>query len=197
MAIVLASTSRYRAELLARLGVAFRTAAPGIDETPREGEDPAALAKRLAREKAQAVSARDVESVVIGSDQVAICEGRRLGKPGHMASALEQLQHQRGRTTTFFTAVCFVQGGEVLWEETVLTRVRWRDATALTDAVLLRYIEIDQPLDCAGAAKSEALGLALIDSIEGDDPTALIGLPLISCQTALTRLALSPLHQAA
>ena len=85
----------------------------------------------------------------------------------------------------------------MLWEETVLTRVRWRDAAALTDDVLLRYIEIDQPLDCAGAAKSEALGMALIESIEGDDPTALIGLPLISCQTALTRLALSSLHQAA
>ncbi|MGA1040780.1 MAG: Maf family protein [Burkholderiaceae bacterium] len=197
MSIILASTSRYRAALLTRLGVPFEVAAPGVDEAAQNHEPAAAIAKRLAREKALAVSARFPDAVVIGSDQVAICARQRLGKPGTPEAALAQLQHQRGQITEFFTAVCFVRGPEVLWEDTVTTRVFWREASLLTDAVLARYVEIEQPLDCAGAAKSEGLGLALVARIETDDPTALIGLPLISCQSALTKLGLSPLHLSA
>lgn len=194
MTLILASTSRYRAALLARLGVQFEVAAPGVEEAAQDGEPADTMAKRLAREKALAVSARFPDAVVIGSDQVAICAARRLGKPGTAEAALAQLQHQRGQITEFFTAVCFARGPEVLWEDTVTTRVRWREASELTDAVLARYVEIEEPLDCAGAAKSEGLGLALVAGIDSDDPTALIGLPLISCQSALTRLGLSPLH---
>lgn len=194
MTLILASTSRYRAALLARLGVQFEVAAPGVEEAAQDGEPADSMAKRLAREKALAVSARFPDAVVIGSDQVAICAARRLGKPGTAEAALAQLQHQRGQITEFFTAVCFARGPEVLWEDTVTTRVRWREASELTDAVLARYVEIEEPLDCAGAAKSEGLGLALVAGIDSDDPTALIGLPLISCQSALTRLGLSPLH---
>ncbi|MEY3969551.1 MAG: septum formation protein Maf [Pseudomonadota bacterium] len=195
--IILASTSPFRAALLRQLGVNFTAIAPLTGESALENEAPEATAARLAQVKAMAVSYREPEAVVIGSDQVALCEGRVLGKPGDRERAMAQLQYQRGKTTAFFTAVCFVQGGTVLFEDLITTRVRWRSAQELTDAVLERYIELDDPLQCAGAAKSESLGIALVESIESSDPSALVGLPLIACQTALTRLGLNPLHSCA
>lgn len=195
--IILASTSPFRAALLRQLGVNFTAIAPLTGESALENEAPEATAARLAQVKAMAVSYREPEAVVIGSDQVALCEGRVLGKPGDRERAMAQLQYQRGKTTAFFTAVCFVQGGTVLFEDLITTRVRWRSAQELTDAVLERYIELDDPLQCAGAAKSESLGIALVESIESSDPSALVGLPLIACQTALTRLGLNPLNSCA
>lgn len=195
--IILASTSPFRAALLRQLGVNFTAIAPLTGESALENEAPEATAARLAQVKAMAVSYREPEAVVIGSDQVALCEGRVLGKPGDRERAMAQLQYQRGKTTAFFTAVCFVQGGTVLFEDLITTRVRWRSAQELTDALLERYIELDDPLQCAGAAKSESLGIALVESIESSDPSALVGLPLIACQTALTRLGLNPLNSCA
>lgn len=195
--IVLASTSPFRAALLRQLGVAFTAVAPHVDETPLANEAPEAMAARLAQAKALAVSEAHPQAVVIGSDQVALCEGRVLGKPGDRDRALAQLQYQRGKTTEFHTAVCFSKASEVLFKDLVTTRVRWRTAEALTDEVLLRYIALDDPLQCAGAAKSESLGIALVESIESSDPSALVGLPLIACQTALTRLGLDPLRSCA
>lgn len=195
--IILASTSPFRAALLKQLGVVFTAVAPHVEESPLANESPEAMAARLAQMKALAVSKTHPQAVVIGSDQVALCEGRVLGKPGDPARALAQLQYQRGKTTEFHTAVCFSRASEVLFEDLVTTRVRWRAADELTDAVLLRYIELDDPLQCAGAAKSESLGITLVESIESSDPSALVGLPLIACQTALTRLGLDPLRSCA
>lgn len=183
--IILASSSPYRRELLARLGLAFDTQAPQIDESPLEFERPAATALRLAQEKAFVVSAKFPDAIVIGSDQVACCGTERLDKPLTEQRALEQLRLQRGRVSEFHTALCVMKdGGQQTWSDLVTTRVKFRPAAELTDARLALYIERERPLDCAGAAKSEGLGIALIESIEGPDATALVGLPLI----ALTRL---------
>jgi septum formation protein len=183
--LILASTSRYRRELLGRLGLPFQVESPGVDESALEFELPAATALRLAQEKAFAVACRFPDAVVIGSDQVACCGGERLDKPLTAERALEQLRLQRGRVSEFHTALCVMRNaGQVFHSEIVTTRVRFRSATELTDQRLRRYIQIEQPFDCAGAAKSEGLGISLIESIEGPDPAALVGLPLI----ALTRL---------
>lgn len=178
--LVLASGSRYRAELLGRLGLPFRTWSPDIDESPLPREDCARTASRLARAKAEAGRARYPEGWIIGSDQVADLDGRPIGKPGHREGAREQLRAMRGRTVTFHTALCLLAGG-VAREALVPTQVAFR---ALTDDEIERYLDREPAFDCAGSAKSEGLGIALLDRLAGDDPTALVGLPLV----ALSRL---------
>ena len=163
--------------MLQRLNVPFSVAAPDVDETPAPGEAPGALALRLALAKARAVSAQHPEAVVIGSDQVADLLGAPLGKPGHHERAVVQLRQMRGQTVVFHTAlavVCAATGFEQA--DTAPVRVKFRD---LNDDEIERYLRAEQPYDCAGSAKSEGLGIALLDAIDSDDPTALIGLPLI------------------
>ncbi|MBL0423116.1 septum formation inhibitor Maf [Ramlibacter sp. AW1] len=175
--IVLGSTSRYRRELLARLNLPFEVAAPEVDETPQPGEIPEALARRLALQKARAVAARFPAAAVIGSDQVADLEGQALGKPETHERAVEQLRRMRGCTVVFQTAVavvCLETGFESL--DLAAVRVRFRD---LSDPEIESYLRAEQPYDCAGSAKSEGLGIALLERIDNDDPTALVGLPLI------------------
>ncbi len=175
--VVLGSTSRYRRELLSRLNLPFEVAAPEVDETPQPGEAPRKLALRLALAKARAVAARHPEAVVIGSDQVADLAGQALGKPGEHARAVQQLRQMRGQTVVFQTAlavVCLATGFEQV--DLAQARVRFRD---LSDEEIEHYLQTEKPYDCAGSAKSEGLGIALLDAIENDDPTALVGLPLI------------------
>ena len=175
--MVLGSTSVYRRELMARLRIPFEVAAPDVDETPQPGETPEALARRLALAKARAVAARYPQAAVIGSDQVADLEGEPLGKPGTHARAAQQLQRMRGRTVVFQTAVavvCLDSGFEQV--EIAPVRVRFRD---LGDDEIEAYLRAETPYDCAGSAKSEGLGITLLASIDNDDPTALVGLPLI------------------
>jgi septum formation protein len=176
MKLVLASTSRYRRELLERLGVPFEVAAPDVDETPIPGEPPAAMAERLARAKADAVARRLTGAVVIGSDQAAVCDGVLLGKPGTHERAVQQLKSVSGKEAVFHTAVC-VQSARGAHVRSVPYRVRFRD---LDDGLINRYLTKEQPYDCAGSAKAEGLGIVLIASMHGDDPTALMGLPLIA-----------------
>jgi len=176
-ALVLGSTSRYRRELLSRLHIPFDVAAPEVDETPLAGETPHALACRLAVAKAHAVAARFPEAVVIGSDQVADFNGEPLGKPGSHENAVAQLRRMRGHTVIFQTAVavvCHATGFEEL--DIAPVRVVFRQ---LSDAEIESYLRKEEPYDCAGSARSEGLGIALLDRIENDDPTALVGLPLI------------------
>ncbi|KRD27008.1 septum formation inhibitor Maf [Acidovorax sp. Root267] len=175
--LVLGSTSRYRRELLQRLNLPFDVAAPNVDETPLPGEAPRALALRLALAKARAVAQLHPEAVVIGSDQVADLAGEPLGKPGLHERAVEQLRQMRGQTVIFQTAlavVCTATGFEQV--DLAPVEVKFRD---LSDAEIERYLRAEQPYDCAGSAKSEGLGIALLDAIHSDDPTSLIGLPLI------------------
>ena len=174
---MLGSTSRYRRELLERLRVPFSVAAPHVDETPQVGETPRDLALRLALAKAKAVAARHPQAVVIGSDQVADLAGQPLGKPGNHARAVDQLRQMRGQTVIFQTAlavVCQATGFEKV--DLAEVKVVFRD---LSDAEIEAYLQAEQPYDCAGSAKSEGLGIALLDRIDNDDPTALVGLPLI------------------
>ncbi len=179
--LILGSTSRYRKELLSRLQIPFETAAPDVDETPHINESPKDLALRLALAKARAVALKNPEAIVIGSDQVADLEGAPLSKPGNHTNATLQLQRMRGKTVIFQTAlsvVCIATG----YQRTDLAevKVKFRD---LSDAEIESYLRAEEPYDCAGSAKSEGLGIVLLDAIENDDPTALIGLPLIrTCQ---------------
>jgi septum formation protein len=180
--LILASSSAYRRELLGRLRLPFEVMAPDIDESALPGEMPEATALRLARAKAQAVALRAPGSIVIGSDQVATLNGDQIGKPGSHAAALAQLQKMRGRQVVFHTALC-------LWDsrasaltgpaqlDNVQTVVSFRD---LPDAELDAYLRIEQPYDCAGSAKNEGLGIAILERIDSSDPTALTGLPLIA-----------------
>jgi septum formation protein len=175
--LILGSTSRYRRELLARLNVPFEVAAPDVDETPLPDEAPLALAQRLALAKAQAVAAKFPQAVVIGSDQVADLHGEPLGKPGTHERATEQLQRMRGQTVIFQTALAVVcQETGFVQQDVAQVKVLFRD---LTDEEIENYLRAEQPYDCAGSAKSEGLGIALLERIDNDDPTALIGLPLI------------------
>src|SRR6476661_223494 len=175
--LILGSTSRYRRELLGRLGLPFEVVAPEVDETPRPGEAPAELARRLALAKAHAVAVRRPDCIVIGSDQVADLDGEPLGKPGDHARATAQLRRMRGRSVIFQTAVA-VACVEADFEQQDLAPVRVA-FRALTDGEIESYLSAEQPYDCAGSARSEGLGIALLDAIESDDPTALVGLPLI------------------
>ncbi len=189
--LVLGSTSRYRRELLQRLRLPFEVLAPQVDETPRPGERPADLAQRLALEKARDVAARRPQAVVIGSDQVADLDGEAIGKPGTHERAREQLQRMSGRQVVFQTAVAVVgPGGGFQRCELAPVRVQFR---RLRDVEIERYLQLDQPYDCAGSAKSESLGIALLDTIDSDDPTALIGLPLIRTCALLRAAGLDPL----
>ena len=175
--LILGSTSIYRRELLARLRLPFDVVAPAVDETPFAHELPRDLANRLALAKARAVAKMHPSAVVIGSDQVADLNGEPLGKPGTHANAVVQLQRMRGKTVVFQTAlavVCVESGFEQL--DLAAVRVRFRD---LSDAEIEAYLQAETPYDCAGSAKSEGLGIALLESINSDDPTALVGLPLI------------------
>ena len=179
--LILASTSRYRRELLERLHIPFQVIAPDVDETPLPQESPIAMAERLALAKAKAVADQFPLAVVIGSDQVADLDGLSLGKPGSHNKAVAQLRQMRGKVVIFQTAVaivCLANGFEQLRLAEV--RVKFRN---LTDDEIENYLQLEKPYDCAGSAKSEGLGIALLDSIDSDDPTALIGLPLIrTCQ---------------
>ena len=191
--LVLASTSRYRAELLRRLTPDFCCIGPEVDETPLPDEPPEALAVRLARAKSQAVAAGAGDNaLVIGSDQVLICEGEALGKPEAHARALAMLRGLSGRDAEFHTAVCVTDTRTGRTEGFVdCWRVRYR---TLSDADIERYLMLDAPFDCAGAIRTEAHGPLLLDKIEGGDPSALIGLPLVPLAACLRRMGLDLLH---
>ncbi len=193
--LILASTSRYRRELLARLRVPFDVVAPQVDESAQPGETPAALAQRLALAKAQAVAAQHPQALVIGSDQVADLDGRALGKPGGHAAAVAQLRAMSGRRVVFQTAVALVRG-DPSHAAVRLAKVEVR-VRRLDDARIERYLRLEQPYDCAGSARSEALGIALLDSIVSDDPTALVGLPLMRTCALLREAGFEPLDAAA
>ena len=183
--LVLASTSRYRRELLERLQIPFEAASPQFDETPLAGETPSATAERLATGKARSLAARFPDALIIGSDQVASSAGARLGKPGDHASATRQLRALSGKAAQFDTAVSLLDAANGKLESRVVgCRVVFRK---LSDELIERYLRKEQPYDCAGSAKSEGLGIALIEKIETDDPTSLIGLPLIALTAMLAR----------
>jgi len=189
--LILGSTSRYRRELLGRLRLPFDVVSPEVDETALPGELPAALALRLALAKAHAVAQQHPSAVVIGSDQVADLAGEAIGKPGTHERAVAQLRRMRGRSVVFQTAVAVVctttgYSGSAL----VPVTVRFRQ---LADAEIEHYLRLEQPYDCAGSAKAETLGIALLDAIESDDPTALIGLPLIKTCALLREAGIDPL----
>jgi septum formation protein len=190
--LILASSSTYRAELLGRLRLPFEVMVPDIDESPLPGETPEGTALRLARAKASAVAARAPGSIVIGSDQVATLNGDQIGKPGNHANALAQLRRMRGHRVVFHTALCVWDGRASALTgpaqlENVQTIVTMRD---LPDAELDAYLHIEQPYDCAGSAKNEGLGIAILEKIESTDPTALTGLPLIALTGMLRKAGL-------
>jgi len=184
--LILASSSRYRQELLSRLKLSFEAVSPDIDETPLSHELPEQTALRLAREKAAKIGLGRADSLVIGSDQVATLDGIQIGKPGSHENALRQLQTMRGREVVFHTALCLWDSRRMPHEAAqvanIQTFVRFRE---LPDHELDAYLRIEQPYDCAGSAKNEGLGIALIEKIESTDPTALTGLPLITLCTML------------
>lgn len=177
MRLVLASTSPWRRELLQRLRLPFDVAGPGSDETPLPGESPAALVQRLARAKAAAIAAREAHAWVIGSDQIAELDGAPLGKPGGRAAAIAQLTAMSGSAVTFRTAVALAHGDRCELGALDTTVVRFRP---LSRDEIARYVDAEQPFGCAGSFKAEGFGIALFDAIESQDPTALVGLPLIA-----------------
>jgi septum formation protein len=191
--LILASTSKYRRELLQRLGLPFICAAPGVDETVQPGERAAALVVRLALEKASAVAAAHPDAWIIGSDQAAVrmdaADGETiLGKPGSAAACIDQLRRCSGQTVTFLTAVAVLQKDAVPLEFSDSTRVMFR---MLDEATIERYVAREMPLDCAGGFKSEGLGITLCESIVSVDPSALIGLPLIRLAATLRAVGYS------
>jgi MAF protein len=189
--LVLASTSPFRRELLARLGLPFQTASPDVDESRRPGEPPQALVQRLAEAKARAVAAGWPHGLIIGSDQVACIDDEVLGKPGDRARAIAQLTRAAGRTVLFQTGLCLYDAAadraRVLCEP---FRVRFRP---LTQKQIQGYVDREQPFHCAGSFKSEGLGIALFEAMEGEDPNSLIGLPLIRLVGLLAEAGLDPL----
>jgi septum formation protein len=185
--LILASSSRYRRELLERLRIPFDVITPDIDETPIHGETPEATAVRLSVAKARAAAARVTDAaagtLVIGSDQVATCDGRQIGKPGTHENARLQLQSMRGKSVEFHSALClFDSRTNHIQSADIVTRVQFRD---LPDAEIDAYLLAETPYDVAGSAKSEGLGIVLVDAIHSDDPTALVGLPLIALSKML------------
>lgn len=193
--LILGSTSRYRRELLERLRLPFDVASPDVDETPQPNEAPATLATRLALAKAREVAQRFPHAVVIGSDQVADVDGQPVGKPGNHERAVAQLRQMSGRSIVFQTAVAVVRAGDANrppFQAVQLAPVTVRFRT-LADDEIEHYLRLEQPYDCAGSAKCETLGIALLDAIESDDPTALVGLPLISTCALLRQAGLNPL----
>ncbi|MES2932534.1 MAG: Maf-like protein [Pseudomonadota bacterium] len=190
--LILGSSSKYRKELLSRLCIPFDVAVPNINETALAGEAPQTTAVRLAQSKAAAVAAITSNALIIGSDQVATLDGEQIGKPGTHANALRQLLQMRGRRVIFHTALCLWDSresppGPRIQVENVQTFVTFRD---LPEHELDAYLQIEQPYDCAGSAKNEGLGIAILEKIESDDPTALTGLPLIALSTMLRRAGL-------
>ena len=176
--LVLASTSTFRRDLLNRLGISFETANPQTDESPLSGESPENMALRLSEAKARAVSPLFPDALIIGSDQVAILDGRVYGKPGTHDNAVRQLQTMRGKTVNFYTGLCVLDARTGKAQvRGIPTLVTFRD---LADQEIENYLRREQPYNCAGAAKSEGLGIAIIARMQGDDPNALIGLPLIA-----------------
>lgn len=183
--LILASTSRYRSELLARLRIPFQTAAPDLDETPLPNESAKQTSWRLSRAKAQAVAANCPDALVIGSDQVALLGDRQLGKPITHDNAVLQLRAMRGQTVIFYTALTLLNARTGNTQtEVAVNKVSYRE---LTDAQIENYLHTEQPYNCAGSAKSEGLGIALVSSMEGNDPNALVGLPLILLVNMLLR----------
>lgn len=183
--VILASTSRYRRDLLARLQIRFDTAAPDVDEDPRPDESPARTAQRLAVAKAQAVRERFPRHLIVGSDQVAVCDGVRLDKPMEHANAVRQLRHVSAKSVVFHTAVALLNAETGhLQSEVVPTEVTFR---RLDEEAIERYLKAEPAYDCAGSAKAEGLGISLIEGIQSPDPTALIGLPLISLARMLRK----------
>jgi len=189
--LILASSSPYRRELLSRLRYPFTIVVPDIDESPHAGESAPATAMRLARQKAEAVARSHPGSVIVGSDQVAVCDKEQLGKPGNHARALAQLQFMQGKTVRFHTAVCVLQANatpntdDLRCEQSdIVTDVRFRD---LPDTVLNAYLLAETPYDVAGSAKVEGFGIALLACVQSEDPTALVGLPLITLTAMLQR----------
>jgi septum formation protein len=193
--LILGSTSRYRRELLTRLRLPFGVVSPEVDETPQPGEAPAALALRLALAKARAVAAQHPGAVVIGADQVADLDGHAIGKPGTHKRASQQLRMLSGQQAVFQTAVAVVRR-DIAYEAVMLAPVTVR-FRMLSDVEIERYLRLEQPYDCAGSAKCETLGITLLERIDSDDPTALIGLPLIRTSQMLRAAGLDPLLNAA
>lgn len=185
--IILASSSAYRKELLSRLQLPFISISPEIDETPKPNEQPEETAIRLAQEKAEAVGLTNPNAIIIGSDQVATLNGIQIGKPGNHDTALAQLKTMRGKTVIFHTALCVLDNrtSHQIQIANCQTLVQVRD---LSDAELDAYLHIEKPYDCAGSAKNEGLGIALLQSVQSDDPTALTGLPLIALTSMLRNL---------
>lgn len=191
--LILGSSSIYRKELLSRLKLPFEVAIPDIDETPLTNESPEATALRLAQAKAAAIATINPGALIIGSDQVATLNGEQIGKPGTHANALRQLQKMRGKRVIFHSALCLLDSREhtaietAIQIENVQTFVTFRN---LSDEELDAYLKIEQPYDCAGSARNEALGITLLEKIESVDPTALTGLPLITLTTMLRRVGI-------
>jgi septum formation protein len=187
MHLILASSSPYRRQLLERLGIPFASISPNIDETPLQGESPKALTIRLAHEKAKAVSHQHPHAWIVGSDQSADLQGQIIGKPGDHHRAFTQLKEMQGKTVVFHTALCLL-GPNFCKTLEVPTKVQFR---SLPDEVLDNYLRIEKPYDCAGSAKSEGMGIILLEKVESDDPSALIGLPLIALCTLLREAGFS------
>lgn len=175
--LILASTSPYRKSLLEKLGLPFQCVAPEVDESPLPGESAEALVTRLAHAKASAVARQHGQGLIIGSDQVCVCDGRILGKPGTVANAVAQLMAAQGKSVTFYTGLCVLNAANGRAEQLVEPfTVHFR---SLDEAAIRRYVEAERPLDCAGSFKCEGMGIVLFKALEGRDPNALIGLPLI------------------
>lgn len=191
--LVLASSSTYRAQALTRLGLEFTQVSPDIDESAAPGEAPQILAQRLAREKTSAIRSQRPDAIIIGSDQVGVAQGRQLQKPGSHKAAIAQLQHLSGAEAVFHTGLAvFDPTNAEIHEAVTTTRIKFR---CLTDDQIRRYVEIDQPLDCAGSFKVEALGIALFEKVASDDPTALVGIPMIALVSILQRLSASEMSR--
>ncbi|MGL4356037.1 MAG: Maf family protein [Aeromonas popoffii] len=187
--LILASTSRYRKALLEKLGLPFECAAPEVDESPLPGESAEALVVRLAHAKANAIADRFDQGLIIGSDQVCVCDGQTLGKPGTVEKAVAQLMAAQGRSVTFYTGLCVLDAASGRTEQLVEPfTVHFR---TLDEAALRRYVEAELPLDCAGSFKCEGMGIVLFKGLEGRDPNALIGLPLIGLIELLERHGLT------
>lgn len=183
--LILASTSRYRRELLERLAIPFSVEKPEVDETQLDGESPLANCRRLALEKATAVAAKRPDAIVIGSDQVLDLDGEAMSKPGDFATALAQLKRCQGRTLVCYTALCVLAPGHAPRIDVVPTEIVYR---SLSDAALIAYLEREKPFDAAGSVKVETNGITLLSAVRSDDPTAVIGLPLIRLTDFLREL---------
>ena len=188
--LILASSSHYRKKQLENLGIPFICEPPSIDETPNPGESAKAISLRLATEKAQIISNKNKGAVVIGSDQVAVCENEIIGKPGSAKKARLQLSYLQGKTATFFTSVAICHGSAKPKAKCSVSKVLFK---TLTKSQISNYVDLDKPINCAGSFKSEALGISLFEYIKSDDPTALIGLPMIALISLLEENDISPI----